>query len=235
MRDQSELREFYRAVLDRLRSNLPLKALLLVTVPTTTTIIYFIIQRNILFPEWKMPRTFLDRVIPFRPHWSWIYLSLYVLCPIGAVLTRSRKTLMRYAVGVAFYSMVGFICFVLFPVAAPRPAMAHGDWLYDHLIRYDRVYNSVPSLHAACGTFAVLYLALITRDTRWRKVRFVSLCVAWIWLGLILYSTIATRQHFFLDLPPGILLGWWARKLIFRLPAPFLAAVRVGKHVAIKM
>jgi membrane-associated phospholipid phosphatase len=209
---------------------LGLKLLLLLLLPTTTTVIYFVIQRNILFPTWQMPKTFIDRIIPFRPHWVWIYLSLYVLSPIGAILTRSRENLIRYTIGVAFYSVVGFVCFVLFPVAAPRPAMASGDPLYDHLILYDRVYNSVPSLHAACGIFAVLYLAHISRDSLPRQLRNVLLAAAWLWYGLILYSTIATRQHYFLDLPPGILLGWLTERLVLALPAPYLEALATRQH-----
>lgn len=229
-----EFKGLFSALLRRLRAQLRLKILLMLFVPTATTAIYFVIQRNIIFPEWKMPRTFLDRAIPFQPHWVWIYLSLYIMTPVGALFTRSRDKLIRYVIGVVFYSVIGFICFILFPVAAPRPAMARGDPLYEHLICYDRVYNSVPSLHAACGIFAVLYAAYASRQTSRRKLRFSLLTAAWIWYGLILYSTIATRQHYVLDLPPGILLGWWTKYLFLRVPAQYPTPVPIHEHVALK-
>lgn len=226
MEKEHESESLVASLLERFWCNLGLKIVLTMTLAPATTLIYFVIQRNIIFPTWKMPATILDGVIPFQPHWVWAYLSLYIMSPIGAMFTRSREMLMRYAVGVGFYSVVGFICFILFPIAAPRPAGACGDRLYEHLIRCDRVYNSVPSLHAACGIFGVLYAAYASRDTSRPRLRMFLLAFLWIWFALILYSTIATRQHYLLDLPPGLALGWLTYYLVLKLPAPYFAMPR---------
>lgn len=201
------------SLLDRLRSHWRLKWFLLATVPTITTGAYLVTQRVILFPAWNPPTTWLDRMIPFQPNWVWAYLSLYLLMPIAPLLTRSRDDLIRYARGVILYFGIGLICFVLLPVAAPRPATMESGSTYEALIRIDRPYNCIPSLHATCAVYALLYAAHASRDTRRRVLRLWLLFLGWIWVALILVSTIATRQHFAIDLPPGILLGivafWW--------------------------
>jgi membrane-associated phospholipid phosphatase len=77
----------------------------------------------------------------------------------------------------------------------------------------DRPYNSFPSLHAACAVYAVLFAAYASSDTSRPHLRRSLLSLAWLWVGLILYSTIATRKHFAIDLPAGMFLGWLAQWL----------------------
>ena len=203
------------ALLARFRSNLDLKLLLMLTLPLVTAGAYFAVQRMILFPTRSLPITWLDRATPFQPAWVWAYLSLYLLNPVGPLLTRSREDLLWYTRGILFLFAFGIVFFVLLPVAGPRPSAYEGNWLYNRLVHIDRVYNSFPSLHAGCAVYAVLYAAYASGDTSRRKLRKVLLACAWVWVCLILYSTIATRQHFAIDLLPGILLAWLARTLFF--------------------
>jgi membrane-associated phospholipid phosphatase len=212
----NQLAPFHFALLRRLRCNLGLKAFLLLTVPTVVTAAYLAIERTIIFPTRSVPLSWLDHAIPFEPRWVWAYLSLYLLNPIGPLLTRSRKDLLRYAGGILFFFVCGFLCFVVLPVAGPRPATAEGYWLYNQLILVDRAYNSFPSLHAACAVYAVLYATYASGHPSRPALRKVLLSFAWLWVGLILYSTIATRQHFAIDLLPGIFLGWLAQHLFLR-------------------
>ena len=201
------------ALWDRLRSQLPLKIFLLITLPTAATAGYMAIERLIVFPVRSVPLSWFDRAIPFQPSWVWAYMSLYLLNPIGPLLTRSRADLLRYARGIGFLFVSGIACFALLPVAGPRPVNAHGPPLYERLIAVDRVYNSFPSLHAACAVYAVLFAGYASRDSSRPALRNVLLALAWAWVGLILYSTIATRQHFVIDLLPGILLAWLTMRL----------------------
>jgi membrane-associated phospholipid phosphatase len=186
---------------------------MLLTLPVAVTVGYLAVQRAVVFPDGRVPLTWFDRVIPFQSRWVWVYLSLYLLNPIGPLLARSRQDLLRYARGILFVFVCGFVCFVMFPVAGPRPAAADNFWLYQRLILIDRVYNSFPSLHAACAVYAVLFAAYASSDTSRRYLRRSLLSLAWLWVGLILYSTIATRQHFAIDLPAGVFLGWLAQWL----------------------
>ena len=215
-------------LLTRLRSHLGLKVLLFFTLPAVTTAAYLIVQRAVFFPAHDVPLVWLDRSIPFQPRWAWVYLSLYLLNPIGPLLARSRADLLSYTRGILSFFAAGLVCFVLFPVAGPRPATAGGYWLYEGLIHIDRAYNALPSLHAACAAFAVFFAAHASADTTRRVLRKLLLRLAWLWVGLILYSTVATRQHFFLDLPPGLLLAWLAQRLFLRRAENPAAAEQAG-------
>jgi len=215
------------ALLNRLRSQLRLKLLLLLALPTLALAGYFAVQRVLIFPVRTMPLTWLDRVIPFEPAWVWVYLSLNLLNPVGPLLTRSRFELLRYTRGIAFLFASGLVCFFFFPVKGPRPAGAGGSWLYGHLIQIDRVYNSLPSLHAACAVYAVLYASYVSAGSSRPVLRKVLLCLAWLWVALILYATIATRQHFSIDLPPGIALAWLAQRLLLPRPHPAVAPKQI--------
>lgn len=204
----------YFSLMERLRSNLGLKILLLLTLPALVTVGYLGIQREVIFPVRKVPLAWFDRAIPFQPPWIWAYLSLYLLNPIGPLFARSRQDLLRYARGILFLFACGFVCFVLFPVAGPRPLSTDSYWLYQRLIEIDRPYNSFPSLHAGCAVYAVLFAAYASADTSRRILRTGLLSMGWIWVAIILYSTVATRQHFFLDLPGGMLLAWLAYRIL---------------------
>lgn len=190
-----------------------LKIVMLLTLPVAVTGGYLAVQRAVVLPNGRVPLTWFDRVIPFQPRWVWVYLSLYLLNPIGPLFARSREDLLRYARGILFFFVCGFVCFVVFPVPGPRPLAADAFWLYHRLILIDRPYNSFPSLHAACAVYAVLFAAYASSDTSRPHLRRSLLSLAWLWVGLILYSTIATRQHFAIDLPAGMFLGWLAQWL----------------------
>jgi membrane-associated phospholipid phosphatase len=186
---------------------------MLLTLPVAVTVVYLAIQRAVVFPNGRVPVTWFDHVIPFRPRWVWVYLSMYLLNPVGPLFTRSREDLLRYARGVLFFFACGFLCFVFFPVPGPRPPVANDFWLYQRLTFIDRPYNSFPSLHAACAVYAVLFAAYASCDTSRTHLRIFLLSLAWLWVGLILYSTVAIRQHFAIDLLAGVLLGLLAQWL----------------------
>jgi membrane-associated phospholipid phosphatase len=57
--------------------------------------------------------------------------------------------------------------------------------------------------------------------------------LAWLWVGLILYSTIAIRQHFAIDLPAGMFLGLLAHRLfVSRTPRPSNLPAFVDREAA---
>jgi membrane-associated phospholipid phosphatase len=210
-----------------------LKAVMLLTLPVAVTAGYLAIQRAVVFPDGRVPVTWFDHVIPFQPRWVWVYLSMYLLNPIGPLFTRSREDLLRYTRGVVCLFVCGFLCFVFFPVPGPRPPAADDFWLYQRLILVDRPYNSFPSLHAACAVYAVLFAAYASCDTSRPHLRMSLVSLAWLWVGLILYSTIAIRQHFAIDLPAGMFLGLLAQWLfVSRTPRPSNLPALVDREAA---
>lgn len=179
---------------------------------------YFAIQYYPLRPPVRLSLTRVDQAIPFSPRWVWAYQSIYLLLPV-AWLCETVDQLRRYAIGFAILMLVGFTCFLFWPVAGPRPQAILTDPLYRTLVRYDRPLNSFPSLHMALAAYSACVAVAITSGAlrRWLMI------LLPLWVALIGYSTLATKQHYWVDLPPGIALGWLAQYFAWRRGAPSVA------------
>jgi membrane-associated phospholipid phosphatase len=163
---------------------------------------YFALQRWPLRPVQTLELTWIDRAIAFSPGWVWVYQSVYLLLT-SAWLARTRDQLHRYAAGFLFVTMIGFAFFLAWPIAAPRPADAPRTGMFGLLLAYDGLVNCFPSLHVALATYAACFAAhVLDRRPRW----VVAVLAAWV--ALICYATLATKQHYFVDVPAGLLLGW---------------------------
>ncbi len=169
---------------------------------------YFLIERHL----WRAPIQFvqlpIDRWIGFWPQWVWGYQSIFFLLPIP-FLAISRNDIARYGIGFVLIMLAAFSCFILFPIQGPRPAWAPTSGMYGLVTRYDLPLNNFPSLHLAVATYSASVAIHISRG----NLRRVFMIILPAWVLLIGYSALATKQHFAIDLPPGILLGWAARRV----------------------
>ena len=200
-----------------LQAHWRLKLALTTLLPVALCVFYFALQRIVVRPVRTFEPTWLDRAIAFEPRWVIAYQSLYLLMPVMPWLATSRTQLRRYVTGFALLSIVGLVCFVLFPVSGPRPESHAGYPPYDLLIAYDRPLNCFPSLHAALAAYSVMFGWALLRDSGTRIwARATYGCVGLAWVLVICYSTIATRQHFAIDLPAGILLAAAAHGVAWR-------------------
>lgn len=184
---------------------------------------YFGLQQGPWREPWLPPVTFLDRAIEFDPRWVLPYLSVVLLVPLFPALCLHPRDVARYVVGVAILCLPCFVSFVLWPVAGPRPEEAVGD-LHAWLVGVDRAWNSMPSLHAGLAVYSGLFgwellAGALAPASRRRFGVFLVL-----WVLVILYATLATKQHWAVDLPPAIVLAWLAHAIVSRLLPPEEAA-----------
>jgi len=156
------------------------------------------------FPLWIPPTTWVDKWVPFQPKgWSFIYLSESILTlAVPWLLTRGEE-LRRYAVGLAFLMGVSFLLFLFCPVASPRPPGITGEGWHGLIVTWDGPYNAFPSLHAGFVTYTLLLARRVFRSPLARYIW----PALWSWGVLIMISTLATRQHYFVDLVVGAALG----------------------------
>jgi hypothetical protein len=200
----------------RLRACWRLKAALAVLVCFTFCVPYFLIGNFPILPVRQLPLTRLDRAIGFHPYaWVWIYQSEYLIVNAIPWLARRREELIRYVRGFAALSLVSFIVFLLFPIRAPRPPVDNPKGMYWLLQLYDVPTNCLPSLHAGMVVFTLAFgNRIIGREVG----RGVKLLFA-VWGGLILYGTLATKEHYVVDIVTGALLALivdritWSRSL----------------------
>lgn len=188
---------------------------------------YSVLARHAWFPLRTLPRTFLDSAIPFQPGpWAWVYLSQFVAASVVPWLIDTREILRRYVAGFAVMSLVSFALFVVCPVASPRIGDATAAAGAMRLVlTFDGTLNAFPSLHAGF----LVYLALLTRRIfRGGLSPWVS-AGGVVWGIAILYSTIATRQHYTIDLIAGAAIGALSDWLAWRRAPGVSAAMTMSR------
>jgi len=157
-----------------------------------------------VMPVRVLPLTRIDRAIGFHPYqWVWVYQSEYLLVNAIPWLATRREELLRYTRGFALLSLTSFVVFFLFPIASPKPVVSQPTGMYWLLQCYDVPYNSLPSLHAGMIVYTLAFgNRVVGREVSSRVKWFVV-----IWAVLILYATLATKEHFLVDIVAGALLG----------------------------
>ena len=158
-------------------------------------------------PLWP---TAIDREIPFMDWTIWLYCSYYVFLFLPFWLCRDQLRAARALYGLMANSILGGLIFLVWPTSG---ALQHPDMeglsglLWNALLSADRPTNYFPSLHVANA--CICALALGREKNAWRYF-------APLWTLLIVISTVTTKQHFFIDLPAGMVLAafcyWLVRK-----------------------
>ncbi|HEY5509513.1 MAG TPA: phosphatase PAP2 family protein [Prolixibacteraceae bacterium] len=168
---------------------------------------YFWCQRNAIRKPIQL-ESFVDRYFKFKPWWIWIYSGIYY--PIIVVTIFSFKDFRQFDYTVVSYIIllaIQMLFFLFFPVHTPPSWREQplGNSLTHRFLRYvqslDMANNCFPSMHMSVSTLTSFHLATNCPPLG-----------LWIWSFpvLIAFSALYTKQHFFLDLIPGAIVGWIA-------------------------
>ncbi len=171
---------------------------------------YFAVLESPIYPVTIMATTAVDDWIAFWPPAFYIYASLWLYTALMPALQPNLLRLMGYGCGIGLLCLTGLVVFVFFPTAVP---FSSTDWLtapsLSLLRKIDLSGNACPSLHVATAIFTGLCLQRTLSSLvcpRWLLV------ANWVWCVLIVYSTMAIKQHVMWDVLAGILLalvfGW---------------------------
>ncbi len=175
--------------------------------------VYLVLSHHHVFPLHQLPAIWIDTWVEYQPHpWAWIYESIFLLTGIIPWMTVTREQLRRYILGFTLLSVGSFACFLLFPAASPRPAAPETSPLLIFVTWADGPLNTFPSLHAGC----LVYNLGLVRRLFGQRVPMAVTAALWTWGVFILYATLATKQHYAVDLLGGGLLGWAADQVAWR-------------------
>ena len=129
---------------------------------------------------------------------------IYVALPPALAPTLPR--LFSYGWHIGALCLAGIVFFVFWPTAVPPPTGV--DWGlypgYAMLKGIDAGGNACPSLHVATALYSAIWLA---RELREMRAGPVVRGLNWAWCWVIVFSTLATKQHVMLDVVAGIALA----------------------------
>jgi membrane-associated phospholipid phosphatase len=167
--------------------------------------LYFWVLNHPVYPVTTMPLTRVDRWIGFQPGTLPLYLSLWVYVSLVPALLIERRELVTCGLAWVVLSVVGLGIFICWPTAVPG---ADINWAHHPSFAFlkaaDAAGNACPSLHVAFAVYSAVWLGRVLRQLgAGRAVQFLN----GLWCLGILYSTVATRQHVFLDVVAGAALG----------------------------
>jgi membrane-associated phospholipid phosphatase len=149
----------------------------------------------------KLESSVVDDWIPFLEWTIWIYVSYYLFLILAIWLPRDDKLRSDAAYGLMLAAIIGLIVFTVFPTSVPRqsPNLTGATGvLWQLLHSVDTMVNALPSLHVANTCLASV--ALASRGGLWRTA-------VPVWAGLIILSTLTTKQHYAIDVPGGLMLA----------------------------
>ncbi len=159
-----------------------------------------------------VPELALDRGVPLQPAWALVYGSLYLfLIMLPVFVVRQSEQIRRTVLAYLMVWIAAYVCFVLYPTMAPRPANVMGEgfavWGLRFLYSADPPYNCFPSLHVAHSFVSALTCSLVNRGVGIAA----ALCAS-----LVGLSTLFTKQHYVLDVIAGIFLACVAYAVFLR-------------------
>ncbi|MDO9305973.1 MAG: phosphatase PAP2 family protein [Sulfuricurvum sp.] len=167
--------------------------------------LYFYLLTHHFYPVTQIPLVSVDKWISFNDFYLYFYLSLWVYVSLPPALIKSKKELFYYGMYVGVVSIIGILFYLFFPTVIPQNS---NDWAassnMELLKSVDMGGNAFPSLHVATAFFSFFWLHLQLKQMRGRKI-IMGLNALWC-LGIV-YSTMAIKQHVFLDVLGGLLLG----------------------------
>ncbi len=171
---------------------------------------YFWAQRQTFYPPRYLTTRF-DGWVRFDPRWVWVYSGLYY--PMIVLAALAQPDWRSYAVtagGFLFLLTCQMYFFLRHPVAIPADWREHPHVIsarhgypmsmrfIDLVWSYDKLRNSMPSMHVSVATMVDL-----TISHSWPGFGYVG----WLFPVLIGASATKTKQHYVVDVIPGAAMG----------------------------
>jgi membrane-associated phospholipid phosphatase len=152
----------------------------------------------------------IDNFIPFTDWVIWIYHSQFVFLLLSIYAIRQPENLRDTFYSMALACLLSFAVFIIYPTTIPR-VVQPGDGLtakaFQVLYSIDSAANCFPSLHVSLACLSALGI--------FHEKKTLS-AFAIIWACLIVLSTMATKQHYFIDVVGGVTIAMISRVVVGR-------------------
>ena len=182
-------------------------------------LIYFIIQSVVTTGDYNF-LTYFDEIIPFNPHFVWIYHTIIPMIAITLIiLIKSKDLFLSTIVAFLLATAVLFLFYIFFPSFYPRENFIDNSSISGFLVeitrKIDGAQNTFPSSHVTFSWLITFFVGLSTcvKKNKWIYRGY------FVWALLISLSTLAIKQHFIVDVFSGIILAFLcylvSKKIVF--------------------
>jgi membrane-associated phospholipid phosphatase len=166
---------------------------------------YFQVLRHPAYPLTTMPATLMDALVPFYPPSLLAYVSLWVYVPLAPALLLGLRELLTYGVWIVGLCISGLLIFYFWPTTLPPHGIDRSSYRgFDILHGIDAAANACPSLHVATAAFSLYWFDRVLREM---NAGTTGRALNVLWFAAIAFSTMATKQHVFIDVAAGFAMG----------------------------
>jgi membrane-associated phospholipid phosphatase len=151
-----------------------------------------------------VPTTIVDDFIRLSPGWTWIYISYYGYLAFAFLFAKKEQNMNQIFYSFVSTAALSAVFFFTYPTMIVRDLYPLGlfdgasAWALEYIRVMDESVCCAPSMHITMTTIA----ALTIKHEAKKLSRFTD-----VWALLIFYSTMATKQHYFIDVVTGFLFG----------------------------
>ena len=167
---------------------------------------YFLPQKYSAKTPQELYETFIDKLIKYNPKWVWVYSGLYYPGILGLLLyIESHQKFTEIAFSFMALLFFQLIFFYLIPVKTPKKwrennrKISLSEKFLAFVQDIDKETNCFPSMHTSVATMVSFHFYEITIYSD--KYLFFTFPF------LIGISCLYTKQHYFIDILAGALLG----------------------------
>ena len=148
----------------------------------------------------------IDARIPLSVPWVSVYCLSFPFWIVSALWILSDGKPLAYRVGAAYVLAMALSAavFLLWPGTMARPEVRGSGvfaWMLRLVYRLDSPTNLCPSLHVLISYFCARGALAARRIPRWYKAFSLIFCL------LVCCSVLFVKQHTFIDVPAGLLMG----------------------------
>ncbi len=172
-------------------------------------ILYMMSNHFPLFEPQLLPMTAVDHLIPFWPSMVWVYLSEYFLILSAFFMDDDLKMANRFVCAFIALQLISSALFFAYPTSFPRllfPMPMDADpgsaFILNFIRQADTPGNCAPSLHVSSCYLASFVFLEIKGKKRWLFLPY------FFWATAVAFATMATKQHYLIDVILGLLLGY---------------------------
>lgn len=155
----------------------------------------------------------VDELIPFTNWAVWLYHSQLLFLLLSVYVIKQPANLSETFYSMLLACLLSFTIFILYPTTIPRMPLPQSDngltaKAFQFLYSIDSAANCFPSLHVS--------LAWLAAGALWREKK-ISGALAILWAFFISLSTLATKQHYFVDVIGGLAVAMLSRLAVAKL------------------